>query len=73
MLLLPLSVGQVIGVVLAVVLGLIALAAWIWLIVNVIRRPDLSGGAKAAWIIVALIFPLLTVIVYLIVGRAGRR
>ncbi len=73
MLLLPLSVGQVIGVVLAVVLGLIALAAWIWLIVNVIRRPDLSGGAKAAWIIFALIFPLLTVIVYLIVGRAGRR
>ncbi len=69
MLLLPLSTGETVGSVLLVILGLIALAAWIWLIVDVIRRSDLSGGAKAAWIIFALIFPLLTVIVYLIVRR----
>jgi len=72
LLLLPLSAGEVVGVTLAVVVGLIALAAWIWLIVDVIRRDDLSGGVKAAWIILALILPLLTVIVYLLVGRQRR-
>ena len=62
---LALVVGGWIGV----ILGIIALVAWIWMLVDVIGRSDLSGGAKALWIIFGIFFPLITVLIYLLVGR----
>jgi hypothetical protein len=46
--------------------GLAALAALVGIaaIVSVLRNPDLSGGAKAMWLIVILIFPLLGGAIY---------
>lgn len=44
---------------------------WIWLLILVIsdifRSHDLGGGAKAAWLILVIILPLLGVLLYLIV------
>lgn len=45
---------------LAVLAALVGIAA----IVSVLKNPDLSGGAKAMWVIVILIFPLLGGAIY---------
>jgi hypothetical protein len=45
---------------LAVLAALVGIAA----IVSVLRNPDLSGGAKAMWVIVILIFPLIGGTIY---------
>jgi hypothetical protein len=45
---------------LAVVSVLLAIGA----LVSVFRNADLSGGAKAMWVLVILIFPLLGSLVY---------
>lgn len=42
---------------------------WIWLLITIfidIFRSDMSGWAKAAWVIFVIILPLLGVLVYLI-------
>ncbi len=48
---------------------------WIWLLITVFadlfRSHDLSGWAKAAWVIGIIIFPYLGVLVYLI-ARGGK-
>jgi hypothetical protein len=62
---LALVVGGWIGI----ILGIVALVAWIWMLVDVIGRSDLSGGVKALWIIFGIFFPLITVLIYLLVGR----
>ena len=42
----------------------------IWILIDIFRSHDLSGGAKALWFIFVLFIPLLGVLVYLIV-RGG--
>lgn len=42
---------------------------WIWLLITVfvdIFRSDMSGWAKAAWVIFVIVLPLLGVLIYLI-------
>jgi hypothetical protein len=43
---------------------------WIWVAANVVvdvfRSQDLSGGAKAGWILLIVVVPLLGVLVYLV-------
>ena len=41
------------------------LLIWILVLVDVVRRHDLSKGAKSAWIIITLIVPLIGPIVYI--------
>lgn len=47
---------------------------WIFLLIRIItdvfRSRDLSGGAKAAWTIALILFPLIAALVYLIVRGA---
>jgi len=53
------------------VLELALLFLWIWIAIGVIldifRSHDLSGWAKAAWLLLIVILPLLGVLIYLIV------
>jgi hypothetical protein len=48
---------------------------WFWLLITVIsdlfRRHDISGVAKAIWVIVLVIFPYLGVFIYLISQSRG--
>ncbi len=48
---------------------------WIWIaitvLIDVFRRHDISGWAKAAWVIFVIILPFLGVLVYLISNHAG--
>jgi hypothetical protein len=48
---------------------------WFWLLVSVFRdlfrRHDISGWGKAVWVIALIVFPYITVIVYLIAQGRG--
>ncbi len=60
-----------------------AWVAWFWLVIyvltDVFRNPDLSGGSKALWVLLVFFIPLFGALVYLIVHgddmheRSGRR
>jgi hypothetical protein len=51
-----------------------AMCLWIflvvWTVILIIRRPDFSGWAKAAWLVFVIFVPLLGVLAYLI-ARGG--
>ena len=48
---------------------------WIWILitvfVDIFRRKDTSGFAKAAWIVFVIILPYLGVLIYLIANHEG--
>jgi hypothetical protein len=48
---------------------------YIWIaitvLIDVFRRHDLGGWAKAAWVILVIVIPFLGVLVYLIANHAG--
>ncbi len=50
---------------------------WIWIVITVLidifRRHDIGGWAKAAWVVFVVILPWLGVLVYLIVQHDGMR
>jgi putative oligomerization/nucleic acid binding protein/phospholipase D-like protein len=50
---------------------------WIWIVITVLidvfRRHDLGGWAKAAWVVFVVILPWLGVLIYLIVEHDGMR
>jgi hypothetical protein len=50
---------------------------WIWIVITVLmdvfRRHDIGGFAKAAWVIFVVILPWLGVLVYLIAQHDGMR
>ena len=51
---------------LLVALALAVYAAVIWMIVDILQRPDFSGMAKVLWVIVALVFSIATLLVYVL-------
>ncbi|MFA5953428.1 MAG: PLDc N-terminal domain-containing protein [Candidatus Pacearchaeota archaeon] len=53
-----------------IILGILAVIAAIWVIYDVIvNNKKLSDGMKVLWIILAIIFSIITAIVYYLVGR----
>ena len=50
---------------------------WIWIVIQVLidvfRRDDIGGFAKALWVIFVVILPWLGVLIYLIVEHDGMR
>jgi hypothetical protein len=50
---------------------------WIWIVITVLidvfRRRDIGGWAKAAWVVFVVILPWLGVLIYLIVEHDGMR
>jgi Phospholipase_D-nuclease N-terminal len=52
-----------------------AFVIWIWMVImvliDVFSRRDLSGWAKAAWVVFIIVLPFLGVLVYLIAYSAG--
>lgn len=49
--------------------GLIALAAAIWVIYEAATNKNLSTGQKVLWIICAIVFSIITAIVYYLVVK----
>ena len=54
-----------------------AWVAWIWIAItvfaDVFRRHDISGWAKAAWVVLVIVLPFLGVLIYLISQHEGMR
>jgi hypothetical protein len=52
-----------------------AWVVWIWIAITVLldvfRRRDLSGWAKAAWVVFVIVLPFLGVLIYLISNHEG--
>ena len=50
---------------------------WIWIVITVLvdvfRRDDIGGFAKAAWVVFVVILPWLGVLIYLIAEHNGMR
>ena len=48
---------------------------WIWIVITVLidvfRRSDIGGWAKAAWVVFVVILPWLGVLIYLIIEHDG--
>ena len=60
---------------LADVLSVFIFVLWFWLLITVFgdlfRRHDISGWAKAIWVIALIIFPYLGIFIYLITQHRG--
>ncbi|RJQ18201.1 PLDc_N domain-containing protein [Candidatus Woesearchaeota archaeon] len=55
------------------ILGIVAVLAAVWVIYDVIvHNKKLSDGMKLLWIILAVIFNILTAIVYYFIGRNAK-
>lgn len=59
------------GELLLTVFGIFLFVAWIWILFAIIsdlfRNHDMSGGVKAAWILLLVLIPFVTGLIYLIV------
>jgi predicted membrane channel-forming protein YqfA (hemolysin III family) len=60
---------------LADLLSIFIFVLWFWLLITVFgdlfRRHDISGWAKAIWVIVLIVFPYLGIFIYLITQHRG--
>lgn len=54
----------------AIVLGIIALAIWIWALVNAIQNPALDSTMRIVWVLVIVFTGIIGAIVYLLIGRS---
>ncbi|MFA6089642.1 MAG: PLDc N-terminal domain-containing protein [Candidatus Woesearchaeota archaeon] len=55
------------------ILGIMAVLAAIWVIYDVIKNnKKLSDGMKLLWIILAILFNIITAVVYYFVGRNAK-
>jgi hypothetical protein len=56
------------------ILWFFVLCLWIflvvWTLIQIFRRPDLSGWAKAAWLLFVIFVPLIGVVAYLVTRGA---
>ena len=57
------SVSEI-AILILIVLPMIAI--WLYVMVDAIRRDDLSATRKIVWILAALIVPLITIMLYLL-------
>jgi hypothetical protein len=57
------------------ILIFMALVIWIWMVImvmiDIFSRPDLSGWAKAGWVVLIIVLPFIGVLCYLIAYSAG--
>jgi multisubunit Na+/H+ antiporter MnhE subunit len=56
------------------ILGIIAIICAIWVIYDVlVNNKNLSTGMKILWIICALLFSIITAVIYYLVGRNSKK
>lgn len=65
------------GEVLLVALEIFFFVIWIWILITILtdlfRDHELSGWAKAAWVLFLVLIPFLTALIYLIARGEGMR
>jgi phospholipase D-like protein len=58
--------------ILMLLLGIAALAIWIWALVDAIQNPALDSTMRIVWIVVIVFTQVIGAIIYLVVGRSKR-
>jgi hypothetical protein len=65
------------GELLLIVVEVFLFVIWIWILITILtdlfRDHELSGWAKAAWVLFLVFIPFLTALIYLIARGAGMR
>lgn len=65
------------GEALLLTLQVFVFVAWIWILITILndlfRDHEMSGGAKAAWVVFLVLVPFLASLIYLIVRGGGMR
>jgi hypothetical protein len=56
-------------VLLAALIALSLIVFWIWMLIDAIKNPELSGTEKIAWVLVILFLNWLGAVVYFFAGR----
>lgn len=74
----PLLVAEIhFGEALLLALEVFFFVAWIWILITILndlfRDHELSGGAKAAWVLFLVVVPFLASLIYLIARGGGMR
>ncbi len=65
----PLIVVQL----LALAVGAVAFVFWLWMLIECLRRKDLSDGEKIAWTVVIVLVSCLGSIIYFFASRRSQR
>ena len=60
--------GMLFGLI-AVLFGLAAFVAWVWMLIHAVTNGGLSDGEKILWVLLIVLLPLLGVILYFFIGR----
>jgi hypothetical protein len=47
------------------------LVVWLSVLVDIVRRADIGGGAKVVWVLAALFLPLITIVVYIVMRASS--
>jgi hypothetical protein len=58
-----------IGLLFFLAIGLLALAIWVWTLLDIIKNERLNSTDKLIWILVVFFFPFLGSLIYLAIGR----
>jgi putative oligomerization/nucleic acid binding protein/phospholipase D-like protein len=65
------------GEILLITLEIFLFVVWIWILITILsdlfRDHEISGWAKAAWVLFLVFIPFLTALIYLIVRGEGMR
>ena len=74
----PIPVADIhFGEALLLALEVFFFVAWIWILITILndlfRDHELSGGAKAAWVLFLVVVPFLASLIYLIARGGGMR
>jgi hypothetical protein len=56
----------------ALLFAALAFIFWIWMLINAIQNPGLSGTEKIVWVLVILFLHVLGALIYYFVGRSKR-
>ena len=60
------GLGEVLWAMLVFFFWVSAIWLFIWVVMDIFARPDIGGGAKAIWLLVVFLLPVLGGLIYLI-------
>ena len=52
-----------------IALGILAFVFWIWMLIDAIQNPGLSGTERIVWVLVVIFLNWLGALIYYLVGR----
>jgi hypothetical protein len=67
-----LAIGGILLLV-AVAIGLVVFAFWLWMLIHALMNPGIDGSEKVAWVLVVFFGSLLGALIYFFVAKPKAR